>query len=179
MGSSYFFLVRLDEDDYYKWFFQWAFAATATTTVSGCMVERTRFVAYLVYSFLITSVIYATVVHWVWVRCRAATVAFDTSTSSAGEYYAIADVCQLCLRPGAGGRRLAVRMGRQRCLRVGMIDFAGSGVVHMLGGVAGLVGSVIVGARSGRFDPRVDQSTFAGHSLSLTTLGVYCLWFGW
>jgi Amt family ammonium transporter len=60
-----------------------------------------------------------------------------------------------------------------------MIDFAGSGVVHMLGGVAGLVGSVIVGARAGRFDADTDQSTFAGHSMSLTTLGVYCLWFGW
>jgi|EP01043_Picozoa_sp_COSAG02_P003055 Amt family ammonium transporter len=62
---------------------------------------------------------------------------------------------------------------------LGMIDFAGSGVVHMLGGVAGLVGSMIVGARIGRFDPSVDQVAFKGHSLSLSTLGVYCLWFGW
>jgi Amt family ammonium transporter len=68
IGDSYFFLVGLDETEYYKWFFQWAFAATAATTVSGCMAERTSFVAYLGYSFCITSVIYATVVHWVWVR---------------------------------------------------------------------------------------------------------------
>lgn len=69
--------------------------------------------------------------------------------------------------------------GENAVFGLGMIDFAGSGVVHMLGGVAGLVGSMIVGARAGRFDPNVDQAAFAGHSLSLTTLGVYCLWFGW
>lgn len=74
VGGSFFFLVRLEEDEYYKWFFQWAFAATAATTVSGCMAERTCFAGYLIYSFCITSVIYATVVHWVWVRGSKATI---------------------------------------------------------------------------------------------------------
>ena len=65
-------LAGLEEDEYYKWFFQWAFAATAATTVSGCMAERTCFCGYLIYAFCITSVIYAIVVHWVWVRGSAA-----------------------------------------------------------------------------------------------------------
>merc|ERR1719327_2485688 len=49
----------------------------------------------------------------------------------------------------------------------------------MVGGVAGLGGSVLVGPRLGRFDKMEDQASFLGHSIALSTLGVYCLWFGW
>ena len=138
IGHSKFFLTGLSESDYPIWFFQWAFAATAATTVSGCMAERTRFTAYLVYSFFITAFIYPVVVRWLW-----------------------ADPGWLCA------------WGENGFEGKGMIDFAGSAVVHMLGGVAGLVGSKIVGPRKGYFTGEKDRSTFRVHSMALTTLGVY------
>ncbi|KAL9411041.1 hypothetical protein AB3S75_044756 [Citrus x aurantiifolia] len=60
----------------------------------------------------------------------------------------------------------------------GVIDFAGSGVVHMVGGIAGLWGAYIEGPRIGRFD-RSGQSVLRGHSASLVVLGTFMLWFGW
>jgi len=61
---------------------------------------------------------------------------------------------------------------------IGMIDFAGSGVVHMVGGVAGLMGAIVVGPRTGRFE---NGKTVAmpGHSATLVVLGTFLLWFGW
>merc|ERR1712176_635468 len=61
---------------------------------------------------------------------------------------------------------------------VGYMDFAGSGVVHLTGGVGALVGAIIAGPRAGRFDPD-KASEFAPHSLPLCVLGTFILWFGW
>jgi len=58
----------------------------------------------------------------------------------------------------------------------GYMDFAGSGVVHMTGGVAALVGATIAGPRHGRWE-RPDE--FNPHSLPLVVLGTFLLWFGW
>merc|ERR1719355_444929 len=60
----------------------------------------------------------------------------------------------------------------------GYIDFAGSGVVHLCGGIAALVGAKVIGARTGRFDPeKADE--FSPHSAPLIVLGTFILWFGW
>ena len=60
----------------------------------------------------------------------------------------------------------------------GLLDFAGSGVVHITGGTAALFAAYIIGPRVGRFT--FDQSIpFARHDIALTTLGVFCLWFSW
>ena len=60
---------------------------------------------------------------------------------------------------------------------LGMIDFAGSGLVHMMGGLAGMVGSIVCGPRQGAFDkPKAPK--FQGHSAVLVSLGTWCLWFG-
>jgi Amt family ammonium transporter len=62
----------------------------------------------------------------------------------------------------------------------GMIDFAGSGVVHMTGGFAGLMGAAIIGPRSGRFQSDGTPSpNFQGHSVTLVVLGTFILWYGW
>ncbi|KAA8534646.1 hypothetical protein F0562_032095 [Nyssa sinensis] len=61
----------------------------------------------------------------------------------------------------------------------GVIDFAGSGVVHMVGGIAGLWGALIEGPRIGRFDQSGRSVALRGHSASLVVLGSFLLWFGW
>ncbi|KAK6646258.1 hypothetical protein PHAVU_L002132 [Phaseolus vulgaris] len=61
----------------------------------------------------------------------------------------------------------------------GVIDFAGSGVVHMVGGIAGLWGALIEGPRIGRFDRTGRSVALRGHSSSLVVLGSFLLWFGW
>ncbi|KAF4744981.1 hypothetical protein FOZ62_031632, partial [Perkinsus olseni] len=58
-------------------------------------------------------------------------------------------------------------------------DFAGSGIVHLTGGIGALVGAAILGPRRGRFDLSVDQSVFDPHSIPLIVLGTFILWFGW
>ncbi|KAL0368529.1 UNVERIFIED_CONTAM: Ammonium transporter 1 member 1 [Sesamum calycinum] len=60
----------------------------------------------------------------------------------------------------------------------GVIDFAGSGVVHMVGGIAGLYGALIEGPRIGRFDHEGRAVALRGHSASLVVLGTFLLWFG-
>ena len=61
----------------------------------------------------------------------------------------------------------------------GMIDFAGSGVVHMTGGFAGLMGAIIVGPRIGRFAEDGRPVAMPGHNASLVVLGTFILWVGW
>ena len=62
---------------------------------------------------------------------------------------------------------------------LGYFDFAGSGVVHMLGGVCALAGVLVLGPRLGRFGDDEKPRTIPGHSLTLGALGVFILWFGW
>jgi Amt family ammonium transporter len=71
-----------------------------------------------------------------------------------------------------------------RFLGVGMIDFAGSGVVHMTGGMCALIGAIILGPRKGRFydeagNPLDEPKEFPPHSVTLQVLGTFILWFGW
>ena len=121
--------------DELDWFFQWAFATTATTIVSGSIAERTHFLAYLIYSSVMTSFIYPVVVHWTW--------------------------------------------GQGWLFDKGYVDFAGSGIVHMVGGCAGLAGTVILGPRVGRFTNNELVESFKPHNIPLAVLGTIILWFGW
>ena len=115
--------------------FQVAFAATAATIVSGAMAERTKFVSYMIYSFLISAIIYPIVVHWTW-----------------------------------GGGWL---------YELGYHDFAGSGIVHMTGGVAALVGAAILGPRIGKYGPDGKPRAIPGHSIPFAIIGVFILLVGW
>ena len=131
---------------YAGWMFQWAFAAAASTIVSGAVAERCKFGAYLAYTAALTGVIYPVVVNWGW--------------SAHG-----------WLSPWTGTEPY---LGAN-----GMIDFAGSGIVHMTGGVAALVGAIFLGPRTGRFSPSGECIDMPGHSSVLVALGTFILWFGW
>lgn len=61
----------------------------------------------------------------------------------------------------------------------GMMDFAGSGVVHLTGGVAAFLGAAMVGPRMGRFNDEGMPNEMKGHSATLVVLGTFFLWFGW
>ncbi len=62
---------------------------------------------------------------------------------------------------------------------VGHVDFAGSGVVHAVGGFVGLAGAIVLGPRIGKFDKLGKARAIPGHSMTLAALGVFILWFGW
>lgn len=62
---------------------------------------------------------------------------------------------------------------------MGFHDFAGSGIVHMLGGVLSFVGAAILGPRIGKYDKNGKARAIPGHSIILGALGVLLLWVGW
>ncbi|OIO38798.1 MAG: ammonium transporter [Candidatus Omnitrophica bacterium CG1_02_49_16] len=61
----------------------------------------------------------------------------------------------------------------------GMVDFAGSTVVHSVGGWAALVGAIMVGPRLGKYNKDGSSNVIPGHNIPLAALGVFILWFGW
>lgn len=148
IGTDQFFLSHVTAEGEVpvlaSWFFQVVFAGTAATIVAGAMAERTKFAAYLVYSFIISLFIYPVVVHWVW---SGAGWLNTYSGSTEGNW--------------------------------GFTDFAGSTVVHSVGGWASLVGAMILGPRLGRFGPDGKPRAIPGHNMSLAALGTFILWLGW
>lgn len=123
-------------DMFTMFFFQFAFAATASTITTGAMAERTNFVGDLIYSILMAAFTYPIVVHWVW-----------------------------------GGGWLA---------RAGFHDFAGSTVVHTVGGITALVGAWMLGPRKVRRGKQGEWLPMPpAHNLGLATLGTMILWLGW
>jgi Amt family ammonium transporter len=123
------------------WMFQVVFAATAATIVSGAMAERTKFSSYLVYSVLISALVYPVFGSWAW-----------------GGLY-------------KGDKGWLEAMG--------FIDFAGSTVVHSVGGWSALAGAMVLGPRLGRYGKDGKPRAMPGHNLVYATLGVFILWFGW
>lgn len=151
IGSKYFAMSGLPHTSYYLWVFQWSFAATACTIVSGAIAERAKFEAYILYSFFMAAWVYPVLTHSIW------------STSGwAGMF-----------------RTVPPTPGLKFLLGVGAIDFAGSGAVHMVGGYAAAAGCWILGPRIGRFLPDGTVVDMPGHNTSLFVLGVMILWFGW
>lgn len=143
-GTSGFFLsdFSLDGDPWVLafWMFQAVFAATAATIVSGAMAERTKFSGYLIYSVIISGLIYPIFGSWAW-----------------GSLY-------------KGGGWLE---------GLGFIDFAGSTVVHSVGGWAALAGTIVLGPRLGKYAKDGRIKPILGHNMPLAALGVFILWLGW
>jgi len=63
--------------------------------------------------------------------------------------------------------------------KLGFLDFAGSTVVHSVGGWLALAGAIVLGPRLGKFDPNGKPKAIPGHNIPLAALGVFILWFGW
>jgi ammonium transporter, Amt family len=148
-GSFFFFSPDNGNIDgqwgYTFWIFQVVFAATAATIVSGAMAERTKFSSYILYSIVISTLIYPIFGHWAWGNL------FVSDNSSTGAWLA----------------------------NKGFIDFAGSTVVHSVGGWAALIGAWILGPRIGKYGKDGKPRPIPGHSLTLASLGVLILFLGW
>ena len=67
--------------------------------------------------------------------------------------------------------------------QLGFVDFAGSAVIHMVGGIAALIGAILLGPRIGKYTKQKDGSVqvhaIPGHSLTMGALGCFILWFCW
>src|SRR6478736_1468908 len=64
-------------------------------------------------------------------------------------------------------------------LGFGYVDFAGSGVVHAVGGVAALAGAIVLGPRIGKYGADGKPRTIPGHHIPMAMLGTFILLFGW
>ncbi|TYQ31950.1 ammonium transporter [Pseudanabaena sp. UWO310] len=128
-----------------KFLFQLVFAATAATIVSGAVAERIKFLAFLLFSFVLVALSYPITGHWVWGGGWLANLAKDAQGTTTGAFF----------------------------------DFAGSTVVHSVGGWAALIGAALLGARAGRYTEDGKTRAIPGHSMSLATLGCLILWLGW
>jgi len=118
-----------------KFFFQLVFCGTAATIVSGAVAERVKYISFIIFSFILTLLVYPIVGHWIW-----------------------------------GGGFLS---------SMGFQDFAGSTVVHSVGGWAALAGALILGPRFGKYGKNGEIKPIPGHDLALATIGLFVLWLGW
>ena len=116
-------------------FFQLMFCAATASIVSGALAERIKLWPFLIFTILLTSVIYPIQASWKW-----------------------------------GGGFLD---------GMGFQDFAGSTVVHSVGGWAALTGAIILGPRIGKYAKDGKVIPIPGSNLALATLGTFILWLGW
>ena len=133
--NGWFFWSGIMQGEGADLFFQTMFAATAATIVSGAIAGRTKYSTYVIFSIVMTAIIYPIAGGWQW-------------------------------------------QGSGWLTELGFIDFAGSSIVHAVGGFAALVAAYMVGPRIGKFiDGKV--MPIPGHNQILATLGVFILWLGW
>ncbi len=138
--NGWFFWSGIMQGEGADLFFQTMFAATAATIVSGAIAGRTKYSTYIVFSIVMTAIIYPIAGGWEWNGGWLN----DTDGFMPAEF----------------------------------IDFAGSSIVHAVGGFAALVAAYMVGPRIGKFiDGKV--MPIPGHNQILATLGVFILWLGW
>ena len=117
------------------WFFQMVFCATTASIVSGTLAERIRLWPFLIFTVVLTGILYPITGAWQW-----------------------------------GGGWLS---------EMGFSDFAGSTLVHSVGGWAALAGVMFLGARKGKYGPGGEVHPMPGSSIPLATLGTFILWLGW
>jgi ammonium transporter, Amt family len=123
--------------------FQMVFMDTTATIPTGALAERWRFATFMVFSFVIATIIYPVYANWVW-----------------------------------GGGWLS-QLGTNYGLGHGHVDFAGSSVVHMTGGVTALVCCKLLGPRIGKYNADGTPNPIPGHNIPMAVLGTFILCFGW
>ena len=134
-SNGWFFWSGIMQGEGADLFFQTMFAATAATIVSGAIAGRTKYSTYVIFSIVMTAIIYPIAGGWQW-------------------------------------------QGSGWLTELGFIDFAGSSIVHAVGGFAALVAAYLVGPRIGKY-VNGKVMPIPGHNQILATLGVFILWLGW
>jgi Amt family ammonium transporter len=143
------------------WVFQFAFADCASTICSGTMIGRTAFLGDVIYSVFVSGFIYPIIGHWAWgpdgllatMGINPAGMATPVSTDSYTHFLPT--------------------FGMQ------FHDFAGSTVVHSIGGWIALAGGIMLGPRLGRKFKRDGGGPMLPHDLVMGVIGGFILWFGW
>jgi len=155
--------VRIPEYAYI--WFQMTFAAITPALIVGSFAERMRFSSLLVFMGLWLIVVYCPIAHmlWYWPGPDTLSDAARAVQAATGDAKTLAEVRLQGLIASGG---LAYQWGA--------IDFAGGTVVHTNAGVAGLVGALILGPRSG-----YGREPMPPHSLTLSMVGAALLWVGW
>ena len=151
------FLFKTEKTEYMTYFvFQAMFVATAATIISGAVAERMKFVGYLIITVLATGIIYPLVGHWAW------------SSSYLSNYDAVTQLLAATGQVKTTGW----------LTDIGFVDFAGSTIVHSVGGWIALSAVLILGPRIGKYS-EANKGKFTGSSFPLAVLGTLILWFGW
>ncbi len=137
------------------WVFQFAFADCASTICSGTMIGRTDFIGDILYSVCVSGFIYPIIGHWTWgpdgfLYCMGAQ---NASTNAFTTFL-----------PSVGYY---------------FHDFAGSTVVHSIGGWIALAGGIMLGPRLGRKFKKDGGGPMLPHDLVMGVIGGFILWFGW
>ena len=137
------------------WLFQFAFADCASTICSGTMIGRTAFAGDILYSVCVSGFIYPILGHWVW--------------GPDGFLYTM------------GGQNASPNAYTHFLpdFAMNFHDFAGSTVVHSIGGWIALAGGIVLGPRIGRRFKRDGGGPMLPHDLTIAICGGLLLWFGW
>ncbi|HEY2248161.1 MAG TPA: ammonium transporter, partial [Bradyrhizobium sp.] len=147
--------------------FQMTFAAITPCLIVGSFAERTKFSAVALFIPLWVTLIYFPIAHMVWYWAGPDAISDAVKALAAAGSDAAA-------KAAAQAKLDEVNADAGWIFKKGAIDFAGGTVVHINSGIAGLVGCLLVGKRTG-----YGKDLMAPHSLTMTMIGAALLWVGW
>jgi Amt family ammonium transporter len=146
--------------------FQMTFAAITPALIVGAFAERMKFAAVVLFVPLWLICVYLPMAHMVWYWAGP-----DLIQDAAKAVAAAADAAA---KTAAEAKLAEINADAGFLFKLGAIDFAGGTVVHINAGIAGLVGSLIIGKRIG-----YGKELMAPHSLTMSMIGASLLWVGW
>src|SRR6202008_3023976 len=146
--------------------FQMTFAAITPALIVGAFAERMKFSAIALFIPLWVTLIYFPIAHMVWYWPGP-----DAIQDAAKALAAAGDAAA---KTAAQAKLDEINADAGWILKKGAIDFAGGTVVHINSGIAGFVGCLLVGKRTG-----YGKELMAPHSLTMTMIGAALLWVGW